>query len=161
MNLGGATPDFMTNDKKMAKYKTRLPAEVMALLAGREVVGLTEINPRWYAWLMGNEAFTQNGRYKAVFDGHDVAIVWHSWKVEPTNPLESQKIIKSFLRSEIPVLQNPACYNWRQFMAVEFKCLASPQVVFTAACTHSIAGSIESGPRITEITGKKAKEKSQ
>ena len=70
MNLGGGEPDFMTNEKKETKYKTRLPKEVMALLAGRDVVGLTEINPRWYEWLMGNVAFTQNGRYKAVFGGH-------------------------------------------------------------------------------------------
>ena len=133
----------------------------MALLEGRDVVGLTEINPSWYEWLMGNVAFTQNGRYKAVFDGHDVAIVWDSSKVEPTDPLETGNIIKSFLDTEIPDGAEKARYNWRQLMAVEFKCLASPQVVFTAACTHSISGSIDSGPRITEIKGTKAKEKSQ
>ena len=40
-------------------------------------------------------------------------------------------------------------------MVVEFSILASPQVTFTAACTHSIRGSMDKGSRITSMSGSK------
>ena len=153
MNLGGGGKGepFMTNARSARKYKLRLPAEVKAMLAQRDVVGVTEINPEWFAWLMQQPGFVGDGPYRAVHDDHDVAIFWDRFRVEPTSP-GNQVVRPNFLLSEIPVDED-AWYSWRQFITVEFKCLASPQVVFTAACTHSIAGSIKEGPRKTEIRG--------
>ena len=59
MNLGGIERDFMTNDSQRKTYVERLPREVKALLRGRALVGLTELNPQWFDWLMDNPAFTQ------------------------------------------------------------------------------------------------------
>ena len=151
MNLGGIKTDFMTNAKMRLVYEKRLPKEVLALLRGRDLVGLTELNPRWFEWLMANPAFTQNGRYRAVSDGVDCALIWDSFEIEPTDPTDPVKVLRIFNDNEIPggFDSNPARYNWRQFMAVIFKRLASPQVSLTPACTHSIRGSTTKGSRIT------------
>ena len=125
-----------------------------------DVVGVTEINQTWFDWLMGQPGFVEEGPFRGVHDGHDVAIFWDRFTVEPTNPRKPQVVHPNFLPSEIP-LDDQARYSWRQFMRVEFKCLASPQVIFTAACTHSIAGSIEEGDRITKIKGSSSNAKNR
>ena len=127
-----------------------MPKEVLALLRGRDLVGLTELNLRWFEWLMAEPAFTQNGPFRAVSDGLDSALIWDSFEIQPTDPTDPVKVLRIYNDNEIPVGQfNSAPYNWRQLMAVKFQRLASPQVSFTAACTHSISGSTKTGSRIT------------
>ena len=45
-NLGGMQSNFMSAQTMEQEYKKRLPREVKALLRGRDVVGLTGINPK-------------------------------------------------------------------------------------------------------------------
>ena len=157
----------MTSKRGKKIYKLRLPKEVLSLLEGRHLAGITEMNTSWFKYLSTLPEFSQGGRYKGLHDGHDVAIFWDSWAIEPTDPSpEPQQVYKSFhdgetyppgreVPSDIPVSSNKAAFDWRQFMVVEFRLVASPHIVFIAACTHGISGSIETGPRITHISGTK------
>ena len=115
MNLGGIDPAYMTNPQQRLAYVKRLPKEVHALLRGRHLVGLTELNPRWFDWLMANPAFTQNDRYRAVSDGLDCALIWDSFEIQPTHPTDPVKVLRMYNDYEIPVGQfNSARYNWCQ-----------------------------------------------
>ena len=149
MNMTGGQPGFCSSSQKKAAYGPRLLREVAALLDGRDMVGLTEINPFWYEWLTTQPSFAA-GKLRGFHDGHDCAIVYDAQKLEPVSDVT---VDRTFLESEIPDGASHARYSWRQYMAVEFRHLASPQETFTAACTHSIRGSIKKGHRITTMTG--------
>ena len=45
------------------------------------------------------------------------------------------------------------------FLCVKFRFVASPHVTFTAACTHSLSGSVKTQDRVTEVRGKNSVEK--
>ena len=101
VNLGGGGDgaEFMNSGKGEKTYKERLPREMRALLDTRAVVTVTELNPRWFEWLMTQESFTLNGRYRAVHDGHDCAIFWDSVLITPTDRSASpQRIWKKSSR---------------------------------------------------------------
>ena len=155
MNLGGGDPNFCNSQVGKRDYMVRLVREVSALVQGADVVGLTEINPTWYEWLANVQGlcFGKGKRYKSCHDGHDLCIIWDADKFEPTDPDYPQKVECNFLPNEYPTKQNAAKYSWRQFMAVELRDLAAPQVTFTAGITHTISGSKGEGPRITKLKG--------
>ena len=157
MNLGGGEPDFMMNKTTHKKYMLRLPEEVLALLNGRHVVGITEINSHWFDLLMRMPAFTQNGRYRGVHDGHDCAIFWDTSLIRPTDAsAKPHRVYRTFLDREIPRDSNERAFNWRTFMFVEFVVVDQPHVVFIVANTHSISGSQkgkEGQRKVTFISG--------
>ena len=136
-NMTGGELDFMTNKASHRSYALRFEDELTALLDGRDMAGLTEINPHWFLWMRTHHPSFRAGQYSGFHDGHDCAIVYDRAKLEPISELSVTEI---FLPSEIPRNENAKRFNWRQVMAVDFRYLASPQVTFTAACTHSIRG---------------------
>ena len=81
----------MTNVKTHVEYESRLMGEVTALLDGRDMAGLTEINPYWFKWMTTNHPSFVAGKFVAFHDGHDCAIVYDSAKLQPISELSVQK----------------------------------------------------------------------
>jgi len=155
MNFGGEGGDdsqFMTGVIGLRDYPGRLVRELMALLRTRDVVGITEINPHWFRYAMGTPHFCGNGLYRGCHDGFDVAIFWNAQSVTPTNPSEMGILHPNFLRSEILAAETRHL-QWRNFWCVKFKFVASPHVIFTAACTCSLAAGVKTQDDITVIKG--------
>ena len=80
MNMTGGQAGFSISTTKHKEYGPRLLREVDALLDGRDMVGLTEINSYWYEWLTTHHPSFAAGKFKAFHDGHDCAIVYDSQK---------------------------------------------------------------------------------
>ena len=155
MNLGGGKSDFMTAKEKIPVYKKRLQQEFAAMAKDRDLIGLTELNPNWYDWLV-QQPWTHP--FKSVHDGHDVAIFWDTSKFERKDPNSPPTVTKIFDSHELGALTQAAQrLDWRTFIAVELKYILSPPVVITAACTHTHRNSkSKSGPRNTDCSAASA-----
>ena len=130
MNLGCAAPNFKTNEEVIAVYEKRLEREIKALVQNRDVIRITELNVHWFTWLMQSGVLAG---YEAVHDGVDVCIIWDTRTVRATS------------RAAIPTnFDLPK-------LAINLQSLASPQVTFTAACTHSIRGGSKQVDRKTNM----------
>ena len=130
MNLGGAAPNFKTNEEVIAVYEKRLEREIKALVQNRDVIRITELNEHWFTWLMQSGVLAG---YEAAHDGVDVCIIWDTRTVRATS------------RAAIPTnFDLPK-------LAINLQSLASPQVTFTAACTHSIRGGSKQVDRKTNM----------
>ena len=142
MNMGGY-PRFAQGAAGHKHYVRRLPIELTALLGcgskARDIVGLVGINEYWFEWM--TEHFLPSfaaGKYSAHHDEHDVAIIWDSTIVTPVNASNpAVDIVNFFVRDYHPDR------DWarRSFLVIWFIYLASPQVHFHAAVTHSARGS--------------------
>ena len=130
MNLGCAAPNFKTNEEVIAVYEKRLEREVKALVQNRDVNKITELNEHLFTRLMQSGVLAG---YKAAHDGVDVCIIWDTRTVRATS------------RAAIPTnFDLPK-------LAINLQSLASPQVTFTAACTHSIRGGSKQVDRKTNM----------
>ena len=130
MNLGGAAPNFKTNEEVIAVYEKRLEREIKALVQNRDVIRITELNEHWFTWLMQSGVLAG---YEAVHDGVDVCIIWDTRTVRATG---GAVIVPNFEVTD---------------MAINLQSLASPQVTFTAACTRSIRGGPKQVDRKTNM----------
>ena len=69
MNLGQGNLAFATNKDTRKEYKLRFPKEVNAMLYGRDIACLTEVNTDWYKWLIEDYDFCgRDSKYRAVHD---------------------------------------------------------------------------------------------
>ena len=125
MTLGGAHPNHkMSDPEERQMYEKKLTEQIAALFLNRHLVGLTGLNPVWYAWVREN---VPHGK-SSVHDGVDCALLWDPEQIEPVNPQDPKTVCRIYLDEELPEGSEPMKYNWRQFTAVTFKFLASPQV---------------------------------
>ena len=107
---------------------------------------------------MGTPHFCGNGFYRGFHDRHDVVIFWNRHTETPTNPSEIGILHNNCLRSEILAVETRHL-QWGIFWCVKFKFVASPHVIFTAACTCSLAAGVKTQDEITVIKGKSSAKK--